>query len=594
MNEQDKQDMGGRRPWIPRWAVAALLLAGCATEGPKWTPETVAPPASPPAELQVAAPIESAAEPVQLPDPAPAAQSLPINRDTAILTAILNNRSAEVARFGPKIGETLEPEARAEFDPTLFGNLLYGHDERNTATASGSSGGSGIGTGSGGTGGVSDCVQQTIDIVTQIRNIVAAVEGTPKTVVKTDTLLGTVGVGEHLPTGADISLSGSAGTADTNATDRQGVDGWALSAAQPLLRGAGTGVNLVALRQARNRAAQSEYVFRQRMLELVRQTETAYWGLALAEKLLAIRRFGVTLAEEQLQRTEDLFEAEKIIQGDVMAARAERASRMADLADAQASLRSQGLAMVQLLNPSAVPRWNLDFAATDPIDMGQTALDADASEKLALQYRPELAQARLDQANAGLDVQRARNGVLPRLDLVGSYGSGNTSNLGALASAATSGTYLADSTSLRVGVQFEQPIMNRAENARLRRARLAEQQLGWSVSALEQNLAREVRQAIVDVDRQWQRIQATSEAVEARTEQLRVAQGRFEAGKTTNLDLLIVQRDFLQSEVDEATARIRHIQALTVLYAAEGTLLERRGISLELTRQEAKDPGNGQ
>jgi outer membrane protein TolC len=136
--------------------------------------------------------------------------------------------------------------------------------------------------------------------------------------------------------------------------------------------------------------------------------------------------------------------------------------------------------------------------------------------------------------------------------------------------------------------------MNRAENARLRRARLAEQQLGWSVSALEQNLAREVRQAIVDVDRQWQRIQATSEAVEARTEQLRVAQGRFEAGKTTNLDLLIVQRDFLQSEVDEATARIRHIQALTVLYAAEGTLLERRGISLELTRQEAKDPGNGQ
>ncbi len=590
MNKQNKCAAGacGRR--VLRWAALALLLAGCATEAPKWTPETVAPPPAAPAGATAPAPIESTAEPVKLPEPGQAAQAITLNRDTAILTAVLNNRSAEVARFGPKIGETLEPEARAEFDPVLFGNIALGHDERDGTSSTGSSGSSG---GTAGTG-VADSVAQTIEIITEIQNIVAAIEGTPKTAVKADTLLGTAGVSEHLPTGADVSLSGSAGNADTNVTERQGVDGWAVSASQPLLRGAGAGVNLVALRQARNRAAQSEHVFRQRMLDLVGQTETNYWNLALAQRLLEIRQFGVRLAEEQLKLTESLFEAEKIIQGDVMAARAERASRMADLVDAQANLRSQALVMVQLLNPSAASRWNLDFSATDPINAEQTALDADASEKLALQYRPELAQARLDQANAGLDVQRARNGVLPRLDLVGSYGSGNTSNLGTLASVATSTTYLSDTTSLRVGVQFEQPILNRAENARLRRARLAEQQVGWSVSALEQSLAREVRQAVVDADRQWQRIQATREAVEARTEQLRVAQGRFEAGKTTNLDLLIVQRDFIQSEVDEATARIRYIQALTTLYAAEGTLLERRGISLELAKQEAKDSGNAQ
>ena len=582
--------MGRRKRWTLRWAAAALLLAGCATEAPKWTPETVAPPATAPEEVRAAAPLESTAEPVKLPEPPQPAQALAINRDTAILTAVLNNRSVEVARFGPKIGETLEPEARAEFDPTLFGSLTYGRDERNGTSTTGS----GSGTGTGGSGGTTDPIRQTIEIVTQIRNIVAALEGTPQTAIKADTFLGTVGVSEHLPTGANLSLSGSTGTADTNVTNRQGVDGWVLSVSQPLLRGAGTGVNLVALRQARNKAAQSEYAFRQKMLDMVEQTETGYWNLALAAKLLEIRQFGVKLAEEQLNLTENLFEAEKIIQGDVMAARAERASRMADLVDAQANLRTQGLAMVQLLNPSAASQWDLDFAATDPIDMDQRTLDAAASEKLALQYRPELAQARLDQANAGLDVQRARNGVRPRLDLIGSYGSGNTGNIGSLAAVATTSTFLADSTSLRVGVQFEQPIMNRAENARLRRARLAEQQVGWSVSALEQNLAREVRQAVVDAGRQWQRIQATHEAVEARTEQLRVAQGRFEAGKTTNLDLLIVQRDFIQAEVDEATARIRYIQAVTTLYASEGTLLERRGISLELAKQEAKDRGNGQ
>ena len=570
--------------------MAALLLAGCATETPKWTPENVAPPATPPAGAQAAAPMEGRAEPVKVSETANTAEPIALNRDTAILTAVLNNRSAEVARFGPRIGGTLEPEARAAFDPTLFASLNYGHDERNITAASGSSGG---GSGAGGSSALPDYVQQTIAIITQIRNIVAALESAPQTVAKADTMLGTLGVGEHLPTGADLSVSGSSGRADTNLTDSQGVDGWAVTATQPLLRGAGTGVNLVALRQARNKAAQSGHLFRQKMLDLVGQTETGYWNLALAQKLLEIRQFGVKLAEEQLNLTENLFQAEKIIQGDVMAARAERASRMADLADAQANLRSQGLAMVQLLNPSAASQWNLNFTAMDPVDIEQRVLDPDVSEKLALQYRPELAQARLDEANAGLDVQRARNGLLPRLDLVGSYGSGNTNGLATLTTSAVSGNSLTDTTSLRVGVQFEQPIMNRAESARLSRARLAERQLVCSVKALEQSLAREVRQAVVVADGQWQRIQATHEAVEARREQLRVAQGRFEAGKTTNLDLLLVQRDFIQSQVDEANARIRYIQALTALHASEGTLLERRGISLELARQEAKDPGNG-
>jgi outer membrane protein TolC len=572
--------------------VAALLLAGCATEAPKWTPDSVAPPAVPPAELRAAAPLESAAEPVQLPEAPLPAQSLAINRDTAILTAILGSRTAEVARFGPQIGETFEPEARAQFDPVLFGSLAYGHDERKSATTA-SSGSGGGAAGAGGTG-TADWIENTIEIITQIRNIVAAIEGTPKTAVDADTALATAGVRQHLPTGADLAVSGSAGSADTSVTESQNVDGWSVTATQPLLRGAGTAVNLASVRQAQNRAAQSEHLFRQKLLDLVRQTELVYWNLALAQQLLEIRQFGVKLAEEQLNRTEELFRAEKIIQGDVMAARAERASRSADLADARAGLRSNVLALLQLLNPAASDQWNLELATVDPIPSDQAVLDANSSERLALQYRPELAQARLDQANAGLDVLRARSGALPRLDLVGSYGSGNTANLNSLSSVATSSTYLADNDSLRVGVQVEQPIMNRAENARLRRARLIERQLEAAVGALEQSLAREVRQAIVDVERQWQRLQATREAVEARTEQLRVAQGRFDAGKTTNLDLLIVQRDLIQSEVDEATARIRHIQALTALHAAEGTLLERRGISLELAKQDTKGPTHGE
>jgi outer membrane protein TolC len=62
---------------------------------------------------------------------------------------------------------------------------------------------------------------------------------------------------------------------------------------------------------------------------------------------------------------------------------------------------------------------------------------------------------------------------------------------------------------------------------------------------------------------------------------LRIAQDRNAVGKATNLDVQIVQRNLIQAEVDEGTARVGYIEALTSLYAAEGTLLERRGIRLD-------------
>jgi outer membrane protein TolC len=69
--------------------------------------------------------------------------------------------------------------------------------------------------------------------------------------------------------------------------------------------------------------------------------------------------------------------------------------------------------------------------------------------------------------------------------------------------------------------------------------------------------------------------------VESRTEQLCVEKGRYHAGKAKNLDILVIERDLIQARVDDATARIGYIQALTSFFASEGTLLERRGITLE-------------
>ena len=562
-----------------------LLPVACVTGNPCWAPRTVEIPLPSHEGVEPAPPLESHAE---FPDisnipEGDADQEIGVprklTRDGALLAALANNRAIEVARFGPTIAETFIPEARAAFDPVLLGAVSTGydkrplvkHDDANEAPASPSA----ILNPQSPIPGILTATQQLINDLDQLTAL-GAQPGVPFT--RTEDTTGSVSLQTLTPLGTRISLS-----TDASATESATLggstykSGWSLDIVQPLLAGAGS-VNLITLKQAGNRLAKGKEAFRAAVLNTVEQVESAYWDLALAYEVLQIRAFAVKLADEQLKRNEDLLAVGKAIEGDVAAARAEKASRSADLTDAQAAIRTQTLAIIRLLNPDNAQPWRLTFEPVDAPETVQTLVNADSSEKLALEYRPELAEARLDVANSSLEVDRARNGRLPHLDLVASYGK---TSLASVKSGLTKYLDDDDFASYRIGAQFETPILYREEKARFTRAKLTARQAALSVTDLEQAIATQVRQAVVEVERQWERIGAAEEAIKSRAEQLRVTEGRNAVGKTTNLDLFLVQRDFVQAQVDQITARVKYVQALTGLYAAEGTLLDRRGISLD-------------
>jgi len=511
--------------------MTGIMVAGCVSEPPHWTPENVAAPPASSAGFDVPLPIEKQAEPV--PPAGTAAERVKLTRDGALVTALRHNVGIDVARYGPRIGETYEPEARAAFDPTLLGTVSYGH-------------------------------------MANPANTLGGVPG----VVRTNTTASSLTVQETLPTGTRLFLTGDITVSNQNLHQGEATVG----IEQPLLKGTGTTVNLVALRQARNKAAQSQHAFRAVVIDTASQVEMAYWNLALANEILSIRQFALKLADEQLQRAENLLAVGKAIEGDVAAAHAEKASRSADLTDAIAAIRTQTITLVRLMNPGGERTWDIEFETLDAPDVTKVDVIPDESEKMAVAYRPELAEARLDAANAELAQASARNGRLPQVDLVGTYGrvSRGTDPGDGL-------NHFGDTPydNYQIGFNVQTPILNRAENARYKRSVLTTEQANRTVANVEQGIVSEVRQAAVQVARHWEQIPATQEAVASRVEQLRVAQGRYESGKTTELDLMIVQRDLIQARIDEVQARVSYIQALTALYAVEGTLLKRRGIMLD-------------
>ena len=548
---------------------------GCARTETSWTPETVVPPAPTEVAIEVPAPLDSRAESLVLPDELSGPVAL--TRDGAILTGLLNNRRIEVARFGPEIDETYIDENRAIFDPRLLAQLSRGRATRQSFGFSSSSG-----TTSTQSFTDNDNKQLTLDSVSELLGRVTALNQSIDALGGTgrSTVMGTSGsveMQQYLPTGTFLFLTGAGATLDDNPSGDDSQHSWTAGLSQPLLRGAGTDTNLAALRQARNFAAQSEHEFRAAVIDVVRQTERAYWELVLAKEVLAIREFGVSLATDQMTREEELESVGKALGGDVMAARAERLAREADLVDAQAAMKSQAIALTQLMRPEPTPRWEIGFDPQDGAEVVEVPIQPDESERLSQLYRPELAQARLTLANLELDVVRARNGRLPQLNVVGQY---RDASGGQSSSAITSTSGVGEDT-YSVGLQFETAIFNRAERARFKRAQLSQDRGAGYITQLEEEIAAQVRQAIIEAERQWERLAATTEAVLSRREAVRVIEGRHDVGKATNLDVLQVQRDLIQSQVDDATARVRYIEALTELYAAEGTLLERRGVALE-------------
>ena len=55
---------------------------------------------------------------------------------------------------------------------------------------------------------------------------------------------------------------------------------------------------------------------------------------------------------------------------------------------------------------------------------------------------------------------------------------------------------------------------------------------------------------------------------------------RFEVGSSTALDVALTQRDLVDSQITEIRARVAYLNACIRLYLAEGSLLERRGLSI--------------
>jgi outer membrane protein TolC len=455
----------------------------------------------------------------------------------AVLMALTNNRALSVQRLAPAIQRTYEGDERAAFDPVFSGEI---HTER-------------VHT------------QPGLDSTNRLADTESELTG------------GSAGIRETLPTGTRIDVGAGTERENDRGSDGRYATRPGIGVTQALLKGRPLDVNLAALRLARMDTTTSEYELRGFVEALVAEVETAYWEYALANRRMQILEDSLKLAEQQLKEIESRIRVGALPETELATAQAEIALRREALINARSALALARLRLLRQINPDALagPRQDL-VLKTEPAvpqtDLGPVA----AHVETALRMRPDLNEARLEIQKGDLVVVQTKNGLLPALDLFVRLGkTGYASSFGE--SARESGSAELDVTA---GLSLEFPIGNRQARSRHERARLGQEQSEAALRNLSDLVRVDVEGACIEVERTREQVAATTITRKLQEEKLRAETAKFNVGRSTALFVAQVQRDLLVSQVAEVDAVVRHLESLTALYRLDGSLLDRRGLSV--------------
>lgn len=456
----------------------------------------------------------------------------------AVLMALERNPDMAIQRLDPGIAKSYKDEELAVFDPVL------------TAAA-------------------------TLDKNKLQRFLGSRPEPFDMTTTRTEY---DVGLSQTSPTGTSISVDAAlSGSLSSIYTD-QYTGNIGLTITQSLLQGFGTGVNLADLRKARLDLDISREELKAFAATLVSNVEKAYWDLYLKAEEIGIQQKSYKLANQQLQETLARVAVGKLPELELASVKAEVANRHEIMIDAESQYEQARLAFLFLLNPEENSIWSVYPVPLDVPFIPEDTLDTLAiHEQLGTKYRPDLQEARIALRKGDIDIVRTKNGLLPRLDVF--------ITLGRTTYASTFWEAMPDVHSpfynINAGAAFSFPVIDREARAQLSRARYTKEQQELSLANMERMVERDIRSAYIEVIRVRQQIEATRVTRELQEQNLEAEVEKFRVGKSTNLQVLQVQRDFTASQLDQVRAMVGYLNALIDLYQMEGSLLERRGIHTE-------------
>jgi outer membrane protein TolC len=291
-------------------------------------------------------------------------------------------------------------------------------------------------------------------------------------------------------------------------------------------------------------------------VELQRQLITltvkeSFININFARRLIRVQEQSLERADLNLRSARGFFEVGTRPKSDVARAEVDVANARVDLIRAR---NAERLARVALNTAMGIPA-DTQTEVGEILFYQKMSLDRTRLQSQALAQRPEYKQARLRVSEAEARARRAYRDFFPDISGAGTYGAARAD--------------MNEVWELRLELQWS--IFDGGNRiSRYRESKVNIDGAVARVKALELDISREVEQAYLVVNEADERIAAAQTAVASAQENFRLAQGRFDAGVGTILELTDAQLFLTQAQNTEAQALADYRIALARLERATG------------------------
>lgn len=264
----------------------------------------------------------------------------------------------------------------------------------------------------------------------------------------------------------------------------------------------------------------------------------AYFNILQAQRVIKVNEEAVTQAEKHLEKAKAFYTVGRRPQFDVTKANVEVANANVNLIRSRNQLR---VAKVQLENAMGI-RSTSNYALADTFEVQPFTTDLNAAKATAYQNRPELrsSRARIEFNKSLVKAEWSQH--LPSLVASGAYN--------------WNGFRWPFASRYSYGMTVSIPIFQGfSVYARVQQAKANVEVAEANTDMTIQSVMLEVEQNYLELSDAQERIGATLKLVEQADENLRTAEGRYNAGVGSAIEIT-------DAEVVLSSARITHIQAL--------------------------------
>ena len=346
-----------------------------------------------------------------------------------------------------------------------------------------------------------------------------------------------------------------------------------VSVRQQLLKGLGSDVNRITLDRARLGLDRANLNYKARALDIIQQTENAYYNVVFTREQLDVRNSTLTLANRLFDEAKTRKETGVATDLDVLTAEVGVANARRGVLLAQQAVKDTEEALLALIGQFELeaPVGTVGFK-----DVADVAPLFASSYQMAKQIQPDYLSALAAVEQSKLDVKLAKDATKPSLSVGGAVGlNGRRGSSGDAFSDALD----RQNNSWQLDLSLTYPWGQIGDKARHRQSLATLSQQTLLVRQLEQNIEAQVRAAVRAVDTNIESVKISAQASQLSQRQYELEKAKFEAGLSTSYRVLQTQNDLETARVNELQSRVSLRNSLSALHRIEGSSLQRYGLT---------------